>query len=111
MDDPRTRVLRETFHVPAACEEVFVLFTPRGERAWAEGWGPQFPSAVADDSKQGTVFEVVHAMFGPRGSSADANRGTSSSTLAQLRSEPPGSSPSRASPTAAMRRRCLSNIT
>ncbi len=60
MDDPRTRVLRETFHVPAACEDVFVLFTPRGERAWAEGWDPQFPAAVADDSKQGTVFEVVH---------------------------------------------------
>jgi hypothetical protein len=36
------------------------LFTPRGERAWAEGWDPRFPAPTDDDSEPGTVFETAH---------------------------------------------------
>jgi hypothetical protein len=38
--------------------EAFVLFTPRGEERWAEGWKPGFPAPAADDTTPGTVFET-----------------------------------------------------
>ena len=38
--------------------EAFRLFTPRGERDWAHGWDPRFPSPTADDTEPGTVFET-----------------------------------------------------
>jgi hypothetical protein len=38
--------------------EAFRLFTPRGEEDWADGWHPQFPAPVADDTEPGTVFET-----------------------------------------------------
>jgi hypothetical protein len=38
--------------------EAFRLFTPRGERDWAHGWDPRFPSPAADDTEPGTVFET-----------------------------------------------------
>src|SRR3981081_2960105 len=46
--------------VPLGLEPVLSLFTPRGERLWADGWDPQFPAPADDDSKPGTVFETVH---------------------------------------------------
>ncbi|MDN3359596.1 SRPBCC family protein [Actinomadura sp. DC4] len=39
-------------------EEAFRLFTPLGERDWAPGWEPHFPSPTADDADPGTVFET-----------------------------------------------------
>jgi hypothetical protein len=39
-------------------EEAFLLFTPRGERAWAPGWEPHFPAPTPDDGAPGTVFET-----------------------------------------------------
>jgi hypothetical protein len=36
----------------------FRLFTPRGERDWAEGWEPRFPVPAPDDTVPGTVFET-----------------------------------------------------
>ncbi|MBL7256103.1 SRPBCC family protein [Paractinoplanes lichenicola] len=45
-----------SFTVPLTPSEAFVLFTPRGERAWAEGWDPRFPAPVDDDTTPGTVF-------------------------------------------------------
>jgi len=38
--------------------EAFRLFTPRGERDWAEGWEPRFPVPAPDDTVPGTVFET-----------------------------------------------------
>ncbi len=38
----------------------FLLFTPTGERAWADGWDPQFPVAVADETEPGIVFTTAH---------------------------------------------------
>ncbi|HEX6335598.1 MAG TPA: SRPBCC family protein [Jiangellaceae bacterium] len=38
--------------------EAFVLFTPRGEERWADGWRPLFPAPTEDDAVPGTVFET-----------------------------------------------------
>jgi hypothetical protein len=35
--------LTGTIGVPLPPTEAFALFTPTGERAWAEGWDPRFP--------------------------------------------------------------------
>ena len=46
-------------HTGLPPEEAFVLFTPRGEERWAEGWHPRFPAgSVEDDTEPGTVFET-----------------------------------------------------
>lgn len=36
------------------------LFTPRGEKLWADGWEPLFPAPADDDTEPGTVFETAH---------------------------------------------------
>ena len=41
--------------------KAFALFTPSGERGWAQGWEPEFPSQVTDDAEPGTVFQTSHA--------------------------------------------------
>jgi hypothetical protein len=48
--------------VPVALpvHEAFALFTPSGERAWVEGWVPEFPASPEDETEPGTVFEVGH---------------------------------------------------
>ncbi|GII52559.1 hypothetical protein Pth03_09480 [Planotetraspora thailandica] len=38
--------------------EAFVLFTPRGEESWVDGWRPRFAVDTDDDSAPGTVFET-----------------------------------------------------
>jgi hypothetical protein len=47
--------------VPLPPTDAIALFTPTGERAWAPGWNPQFPSPVTDDTEPGTVFQTDHA--------------------------------------------------
>lgn len=42
---------------PAAA---FGLFTPSGERAWTDGWDPQFPVPVADETEPGSAFTTAH---------------------------------------------------
>jgi hypothetical protein len=60
-DQPAARVrLTGSVRVPAGVAEPLALFTPRGERAWAEGWDPRFLAPAADDSEPGTVFETTH---------------------------------------------------
>lgn len=44
--------------VPLPPDETFVLFTPRGEEQWVEGWRPRFPVPTEDDTAPGTVFET-----------------------------------------------------
>jgi hypothetical protein len=41
-------------------EQAFSLFTPTGERGWAEGWNPIFPCPTADETEPGTVFTTAH---------------------------------------------------
>lgn len=53
--------LTGTIQVPLPPKDALALFTPTGERAWAQGWEPQFPSPTADDTEPGTVFQTDHA--------------------------------------------------
>ena len=48
--------LTGTVHVALPPREAFELFTPSGERRWAHGWDPQFPSPPGDETAAGTVF-------------------------------------------------------
>lgn len=56
-----TRV-RLTGHIQVALPppQAFTLFTPSGERAWAEGWDPRFPCPAADETDPGVVFLTGH---------------------------------------------------
>ena len=56
---PRTRVrLEGAVPVPLTQPEAFELFTPSGERRWAEGWDPSFPALAAEETEPGTVFQT-----------------------------------------------------
>jgi hypothetical protein len=59
-DRPRRARLSGLVRVPAGIPAPLALFTPHGERSWAEGWDPRFPAPVTDDSEPGTVFETAH---------------------------------------------------
>lgn len=50
--------LTGTLHVALPPADAFVLFTPRGEIAWAPGWEPRFAGPTDDDAAPGTVFET-----------------------------------------------------
>ncbi|MBB5786161.1 SRPBCC family protein [Jiangella mangrovi] len=50
--------LTGTLHVALPPAEAFVLFTPRGEIAWAPGWEPRFALPTDDDTAPGTAFET-----------------------------------------------------
>jgi hypothetical protein len=52
--------LSGSVRLPPGCEAALFLFTPRGERLWADGWDPQFPAPADDDTEPGTVFETAH---------------------------------------------------
>jgi hypothetical protein len=54
-----TRRLTGRLRVALPPAEAFALFTPRGERDWADGWEPRFPAAAPDDTEPGTVFETA----------------------------------------------------
>ena len=50
-----------TFHLPVAVEQAFPLFTPLGEKHWAEGWNPQFCYPTTGLPEVGAVFLTPHA--------------------------------------------------
>jgi hypothetical protein len=52
--------LTGTIEIALAPGQAFTLFTPTGERAWAPGWDPQFPSPGTDETEPGTVFRTDH---------------------------------------------------
>ena len=52
--------LTGTVEVALPPEQAFVMFTPSGERTWAHGWDPSFPSPGTDETDPGTVFRTVH---------------------------------------------------
>jgi hypothetical protein len=45
-----------TVAVPLPADEAMQLFTARGERAWVEGWDPEFPAGEPSEEDEGTVF-------------------------------------------------------
>lgn len=53
---PGRVVCRGSIRVPVSAHRALRLFTPRGERQWAEGWNPVFPAEARDDGALGTVF-------------------------------------------------------
>jgi hypothetical protein len=53
---PSRIVCTGTVRVPLPVHSALPLFTPRGERRWADGWDPAFPAGDRDDSAPGTVF-------------------------------------------------------
>ncbi len=52
--------LSGSVRLPPGCHDALFLFTPRGEKLWADGWDPQFPAPADDDTEPGTVFETAH---------------------------------------------------
>jgi hypothetical protein len=58
---PLTRArLSGSVRLPPGYEPAWFLFTPRGEKLWADGWDPAFPAPADDDTEPGTVFETAH---------------------------------------------------
>jgi hypothetical protein len=41
--------------------DAFELFTPSGERRWAQGWDPSFPAAREEETSRGAVFQTEHS--------------------------------------------------
>ena len=60
---PSRVVCTGSVRVPLPVEHALPLFTPRGERRWAEGWDPAFPAEDADDTAPGTVFLTDAAIW------------------------------------------------
>jgi len=53
----RRTVLTHSIVVELPLEQAMRLFTPAGERLWAEGWDPAFPAGEdGDGSAPGTIF-------------------------------------------------------
>jgi hypothetical protein len=50
--------MQGTVAVPVPAAQAIELFTPSGERRWADGWDPSFPAPAADETEPGTVFET-----------------------------------------------------
>ena len=50
-----------TISVPLPADEAMQVFTARGERAWVEGWDPEFPAGEPTEEVEGTVFVTTAA--------------------------------------------------
>jgi len=48
------------FEVARDAAEAFPLFTPEGERAWAEGWEPRYAWPADGRTERGMVFTTEH---------------------------------------------------
>jgi hypothetical protein len=46
------------FALPLPAADAFPLFTPAGERAWAEGWDPEFLHPADGSTREGMVFRT-----------------------------------------------------
>jgi hypothetical protein len=61
MTEHKHHVLRRNFRVDVPPAQAMHLFTPAGERLWAEGWDPEFPAGEqGDGGTAGTVFITRH---------------------------------------------------
>jgi hypothetical protein len=56
VDHPRTIICSGAFELPVAADAAGELFTPEGERSWAEDWDPRYPDRGSDAVEPGTVF-------------------------------------------------------
>lgn len=45
-----------TITVPLPAHEAMQMFTARGEREWADGWEPHFPTGEPAEEGEGTIF-------------------------------------------------------
>jgi hypothetical protein len=45
-----------TITVPLPAHEAMQIFTARGEREWADGWEPHFPTGEPAEEGEGTIF-------------------------------------------------------
>ena len=52
--------LSGSVRLPSGYRAALFLFSPGGEKLWADGWDPQFPVPADDDTEPGTVFETTH---------------------------------------------------
>jgi hypothetical protein len=53
---PAHQTRSATIRLDAAPERAFGMFTPLGERAWAQGWDPEFLHPLAGEACEGSVF-------------------------------------------------------
>ena len=53
---PAHQTRRATIRLNAPPERAFEMFTPLGERAWAQGWDPEFLHPVDGEACVGSVF-------------------------------------------------------
>jgi hypothetical protein len=53
---PAHQTRSATVRLDAPPEQAFEMFTPLGERAWAEGWDPEFLHPVDGEPCEGSVF-------------------------------------------------------
>jgi hypothetical protein len=86
VDEPWSITCRGAFEVPVAAEAAGGLFTPEGERAWAEDWDPRYLDPESSAVEPGRVFvtdrqgsdavwvitavgqaSIAYARFDPRG--------------------------------------------
>lgn len=51
---------RRRIRLHAPVDQVFPLFTPLGEKAWAEGWDPEFLNPASGETRDGMVFRTTH---------------------------------------------------
>jgi len=49
-----------SFDLPLPRDRAFELFTPEGEKAWAEGWDPEYLHPVDGRAGAGMVFRTRH---------------------------------------------------
>jgi hypothetical protein len=56
VDDPWSITCSGGFELPIPAARAGELFTPEGERIWAEGWYPRYPDPDAVGVEPGTVF-------------------------------------------------------
>lgn len=49
---------RHSIEIAASAERVFPLFTPLGERAWVDGWDPEFLHPADGETCAGMVFRT-----------------------------------------------------
>ena len=56
MEGPWSITCNGSFEIPVPADRAGELFTPEGERAWAEDWEPRYPGRAGTAVEPGTVF-------------------------------------------------------
>lgn len=59
MDGPRHVERTGAFTLPLALADAFPLFSPEGERIWADGWDPEYLHPSHPSVAAGTVFRTA----------------------------------------------------